>query len=222
MGAVSRRTFGSLVLLAATLRNQPALAANPSLVVSLPSDRHDYGQLLFVDGAGVRIAGPYNVLGMADQKTASKKGNSPRSTIIPYGDTPLGTYQIDGFQPPSNLGDAARHGPHGKIRITPTRGDAKLASEAGRTFLQIHGGVPGPNRQLRPTNGCLRLSDDDMLDLMTAIITRGTPPDVCSVQKIDVHINGVAAPSNGTDDGDPPADDAPVMNMPEKRAMNLP
>jgi hypothetical protein len=39
------------------------------------------------------------------------------------------------------------------------------------------------NNRLRPTNGCLRISDDDMVSLLTAMTTIGGVPDACSGHK---------------------------------------
>ena len=186
----------------------------PSIRVSLPSNRSYYGQLTLLDDQGITLSGPFAVLGRADAKTAADQGNPGRSTILPYGDTPTGDFRVDGFQQAGDQDDIQRHGPYGKIKLTPISGEAKLAKDNGRTGLQIHGGVLSSAGALRPTNGCLRLTNDDMLTLLTAIITSTTPPSTCSVSQIDTQIGGPSPGSDGVDDGDPPADPEPVTAMP--------
>jgi hypothetical protein len=215
---MSRRTLGQLLTLSGlSSLASPACAADVKIVVNLPADRSGYGTLQLLDGDGVGVAGPFGVLGMADQKTAEKRNNKDRSPILPFGDTPAGSYRVAGFVPSIGDDDRSRHGPNGKILLDPTSGDASLAKTNGRKFLEIHGGDLR-NGQLRPTNGCLRLTNEDMLTLLTAIITLNQPPASCSVSEITVQAIQHGAPSEGFDDGDPPSEGSLPTPMPSAPA----
>jgi lipoprotein-anchoring transpeptidase ErfK/SrfK len=65
------------------------------------------------------------------------------------------------------------YGPHGFIELTPTSGDALTAAKNGRYGLRIHSGAKNQFGALRPTHGCLRLSDEDFLALRQAIEALG-------------------------------------------------
>jgi hypothetical protein len=64
----------------------------PIIVVQLPADRTQKGTLSLVaaDGATL-LAGPFQTYGKADGQTAAANGNPTRNTLLPFGDTPLGT-----------------------------------------------------------------------------------------------------------------------------------
>jgi hypothetical protein len=176
----------------------------PRLEIELPVERMSAGRLTFVNDGGGVIAGPFWVLGEADNRSAMAHGNPDRSPLLRYGDTPSGRFDISGFlRPETDPRMVHTYGPNGAIRLEPVGGDAALAAENGRIGLLIHGGDPGPNGGLRPTNGCLRLADSDMLSLMTAILVNGSPPNKCSA--IDVTVSTPVISDETTDDvGDPP------------------
>jgi hypothetical protein len=79
----------------------------------------------------------------------------------------------------------------------------------------IHGGVPGVNGQLRPTNGCLRLSDADMVSLVAAILLVGQAPDQCQAIVLNATNAGTqpVAATGDDGDGDPPPT-APLKPLP--------
>jgi hypothetical protein len=215
--SLSRRELVITVAAAMLVPNGHAAAGNTTIVVHLPHDRRGYGQLKLLDAQGISIAGPFKVYGMADPRNAADHHNPGRSPLLLFGDTPTGTYRVGGFLPAFSDEDARRHGPNGKIVIIPSSGDARLAASIGRIGLEIHGGylAPGTNK-LRPTNGCLRLRDDDMVALLAAVITSGTPPDSCSVSEISVSVIETGADTIGQMDGDPPPDIAnPANKMPK-------
>jgi hypothetical protein len=186
----------------------------PSIEVQLPQDRTKAGSVKLVDDQGKTIAGPFPALGKADGQTAAGKGNPSRSPTQPYGDTPTGTYKIEGFQQPKDAEDARLRGPFGKISMTPTGGQAAIASANGRTGLQIHGGVVGAGGKLRPTNGCVRLSNQDMASLLTAVTQAGSPPNRCELVATTISVVDLAAPDTGEDLGDPPLNLTPTTAMP--------
>jgi hypothetical protein len=68
----------------------------------------------------------------------------------------------------------------------------------------IHGGELGAGGRLRPTHGCIRLSDADLAALIAGletIATAGNAP-VCSIQRINVTVT-MGDTDAGEDDGDP-------------------
>jgi lipoprotein-anchoring transpeptidase ErfK/SrfK len=62
-----------------------------------------------------------------------------------------------------------KYGPHGWITLNPVAGQALEAKRNGRFGLLIHGGAPGAGGALRPTFGCLRLTNGDMRGLMEIV-----------------------------------------------------
>ena len=132
------------------------------IVVYLPHDRVHAGYLeLEVNGKVVFNCG---ALGKADNAKAAKCGNPGRDPVRPWGDTPCGSYdpaRVMTLPPP--------YGHLGKyfIPMEGTIGQAAEAKTNGRTGLGIHGGRG--NDRLVPTNGCVRLLDDDMEALVELI-----------------------------------------------------
>jgi hypothetical protein len=183
--------------------------SRPRIAVELPSDRTKCGRLILYSSAGKIVAGPFLACGVADLKSAKKHSNETRSSILPYGDTPTGGYGVIGvFRVGDNTKyNAKSYGDYAAIRLQPTTGDARLASEAGRTGFLIHGGDMGAKYRLRPTNGCIRLSNPDMKKLVDEIIVLAateSPPNSCSVSIVpDVTVVEPASAS-GYDEGDPP------------------
>lgn len=186
-----------------------ALAAEPKLQIriELPSDRDNTGTLILKNAAGATTAGPFRAYGRADRSAAEQHGNDKRDALLPFGDTPTGTYSIprafatgQGTNYPSHS-----YGPNGALVLRPTGGQALTAAGKGRIGLLIHGGDPGRNGRLRATNGCIRLSDTDMTALMAAVAAAGDNPDSyrCDIVQIDASIGPQGDPV-GEDVGDPP------------------
>jgi hypothetical protein len=162
------RSLAGISLATLTPRTLRAGAADITISVELPVDRTKAGRLSLLDQNGKRIAGPWRVLGKADGLTAVRKGNPQRNPLTQYGDTPTGTYKVTGA---FKVGDGTAYnkksyGIHA-LRLDPTGGDAKQAKDLfGRTGLLIHSGDLGATGKLRPTNGCLRMSNDDIKALL--------------------------------------------------------
>jgi hypothetical protein len=213
------------VVMASALRPLRSIAylqpPDITIGVELPSDRTRAGRLSVVNRDGHRIAGPWVVLGKADGTTAARNNNNTRSTVLPYGDTPTGTYKVTGG---FKVGDGTSYnkksyGIHGALRLDPTSGDAKTAKEFGRTGLLIHSGDPGAQGKLRPTNGCLRLSNEDMKALLEELVLvsvfQGAITATCSVTTVTVQVTDPsAAPDEGYDEGDPPPIDPAAPKIP--------
>lgn len=73
--------------------------------------------------------------------------------------------------------------------------------------LLIHSGDPGTGGKLRATNGCVRLSNADMLKLMQSIAAAGENPQFnrCELTRIDASIGPPGDLVAGEVPGDPPA-----------------
>jgi L,D-transpeptidase catalytic domain len=153
---------------------------NLTLKIRLPGDRKKTGTLTVIDPlTGLALYGPVPVLGRAARDTAKANGNPSGSPLLKYGDTPTGTYRIanilangDGTTRP-----VEKYGQSGSIVLDPQTGDAKTAKDNGRTGLFIHSGrhafssVVGP-QSLKPTNGCVRMLDWHMAQLIDVIRTQ--------------------------------------------------
>lgn len=190
----------------------------PSISINVPANRTQLGELSLLADDGTVIAGPFAAYAKADGHTATANGNPTRNPLLPFGDTPNGTYIVIGLEAtgPGTTRDAHSYGPNGAIRLEPTSGDALISAGLGRQFLLIHGGDLNPGGDLRPTNGCVRLSDDDMLALVNAISVEASitaAPDSCDVQTpfVSVAVGGI---DDGYAGGDPPPAAAPVAYPP--------
>ena len=62
--------------------------------VVLPIDRYKAGELTLKGSDGTKLAGPFPVLGKADNSKAASSGNPNRDPTRPWGDTPEGTYSV--------------------------------------------------------------------------------------------------------------------------------
>lgn len=191
----------------------------PTISVELPNDRSRLGTLSLLADDGTIVAGPFPAYGKADRGTATGHGNANGSSLLPYGDTPAGNYNVSGLEATGDGTTRSQHsyGPNGAIRLNPVSGDALTASTLGRQYLLIHGGDPNPAGGLRPTNGCIRLADVDMLALLNAIAVEeqltGVPPDSCSVQSTAVSVVSGGL-DDGYDEGDPPPNTVPIPYPP--------
>jgi len=124
------------------------------LRVILPRNRVAAGTLR-VERAGVPVR-EFPVLG---------RSAVGRTSMLASGNTPTGTYQGDAIRDTSSWNQRS-YGPWGAVHLRPIGGDALAAEALGRRGLLIHGGDPGVHSALRPTYGCLRLSNADMKDLV--------------------------------------------------------
>lgn len=117
------------------------------------------------NSGGSLVFGPVEALGR------SEYDYSPTEI---YGNTPTGEYTAK-LAPPRT--DTAAHrrtyGMHGIVEMDPISGQALVAKNNGRTGLWIHGGAPSSTGGLRPTHGCVRLSEDSQEGLVQAIKQAG-------------------------------------------------
>src|SRR6185437_7471773 len=146
---------------------------NVHLDVLLRRNRNLNGVLrIEVDGTPVR---EFMVLGRG-----SRGGGDTQ--FLENGNTPTGEYDGNTFL--STEGQSQRsYGRWGKMVLKPLSGNALIAQDLfHRRELRIHGGDLGTwygtgshakSNQLRPTHGCLRLSNADMRQLYEALMDAG-------------------------------------------------
>jgi hypothetical protein len=148
------------------------------IIVRLPDDRDYAGQICIENSAGQRLAGPFPVCGRADDKLARENQNPGRDPLLPFGDLPLGEYQLrqiigSGTGTPYPGGE---FGAAGIILLQPKAGDAALADANGRFGFFIQGGALSRDGRLRPTDGSLRLSNRHQRKLIN-VLRRGNGVD---------------------------------------------
>lgn len=131
--------------------------ANASVVITLPSDRQKSGVLVLRDGAG-NILFSCKCLG----RSAGHASNPSRDPMKFRGHTPVGKYALTFVtylaKPITGIGSLWVGLDPDNFYDTP----ARRAEKAGRTGLGIHGGRG--DAVLKPTHGCIRLTDRDMAD----------------------------------------------------------
>lgn len=136
--------------------------------VQFPRDRTKPGSLELVSEDG-EVLFECPCLGKADNAAAARVGNPTRDPVNRNGDTPLGRYKAVWESPPRNPTAAylRSYGPYGFIRLIPLSGQAaKAALEGKRKGLGLHGGALNARGELRPTHGCIRVTDGDMVRIV--------------------------------------------------------
>jgi len=190
------------------IRNVEAQSVDLVLKVELGADRDQTGHLRLETAGGRRLAGPFIVYGRADTAEATRHQNPTRSPTLPYGDTPVGTYEIPRVirTGPDTPYNNRSYGPNGALVLKPTGGEASVAALNGRVGLLVHGGASGRGGKLRATHGCLRLSNADVAALIAAIAAAGNNPrfNRCDVVRLNATVGETADPVCGEDAGDPP------------------
>lgn len=156
-----------------------------SIFVMLSKNRSKTG-LIFIIEDNKLIATPFRVLGKADNAAAAKAGNPDRDSTQVNGDTPTGEYSVPGFIETGEGTDYSDHsyGSNGAFQLTPTSGDALTAADNGRDGLLIHGGDLNDEGLMRPTHGCLRVSNEDMEAIMRTL--NGRIPTSAKVIEEDI------------------------------------
>jgi hypothetical protein len=174
------------------------------LVIRLPDDRNHVGSLILEGDDGSVILGPFDVCGRADDRVAARQGNPRRNRLIPYGDTPLGTYRVRQILQSGTATDfpSERFGPNEVVVLDPIDGEAALADANGRFQVLIHGGVEEPDGRLRVTNGALRLANSHQQALVCLVRLARPTCCVCLSAGPNGHSARVAETS-GCFDGDP-------------------
>jgi hypothetical protein len=166
------------------------------ITIRLPSNRDFAGTLKLEDAKGKLIAGPFQVCARAHDELARISGNPDRVAVLPFGDMPLGEYQITQIikSGPGTPYDADEFGAAGIVFLQPKHGEAALADANGRFIFLIQGGALGRNGALRPTDdGSLRLSNRDQRKLVGALRRLGAEACRCFVTNSGIAKHRVAA-----------------------------
>ena len=151
----------------------------------LPRDRNFLGKLIGFDN-GLKIF-ECPVLGKADNARAAREGNPTRDPLKPFGDTPTGLWKCGKRGP---VDPATTYGVHPVLTMLPVSGDALLAST--RSGIWLHGGSLGRNKAtgfLRPTFGCLRVSDKDM-GMLWGLAKKHGEPTIIEVMELPLTRHG--------------------------------
>jgi hypothetical protein len=140
------------------------------LTIGLPAKRNRCGALTLAREGGAILLRAAPAAGFVCSVLATAH-NPGREPVLPYGDTPTGTFRLAGvYASGDGTSLPARHfGPHGVIALEAISGQALIAASAGRGKVLMHGGPPGPHGRLRGTAGALRLTNEDMLTLRLAV-----------------------------------------------------
>jgi len=150
------------------------------ILITLNKDRNLPGTLE-VTGADF---GQIACLGRSDGNQASLANNPTRSPLKRMGDIPAGRYTARVWQA---SGRAGTFGPYRRLLLDGIEGDALTAKLNGRSELMIHGGGPSKNGSrggLRPTFGCVRVTNPGMLQILDALDrARLTQVEVLVVEK---------------------------------------
>jgi len=203
------------------------------ITIKLPSDRKRWGNLAFLDDSGATLAGPFPVLGKSTGRRYKALVNPDTNPMNQCGDTPTGTYRIDGFIPTGGLQFTRKtYGENYVIQMTPTAGMALAAADPARPFdqrrgvIHIHAGRVKPDavESLGWTQGCLRVHEDTLKRLCDAILN-ATPPTLCEIVEVsddalDPHLQGASHDLVYLDENDPPPtaeDEEPLRNAPMLR-----
>lgn len=184
--------------------------AKLTIRVRLNPDRTQGGEIALLDANNKVLWGPRPALGKAAMDTAKDKGNKGANPLYPFGDTPTGTYAVKMIRGTKDL-DLKAYGPSGAIVLDPIGGEALLAEANGRTGLWIHGGDSGTGGGLRRTNGCVRVSNQDMGSLVAAIVAHSVKAADSAAEILTVAV--AHFPDDGGDNldaGDPPPTTVPI------------
>lgn len=141
---------------------------NLHLQVILPGNRDSSGLL------HVREAKSGKSLALFDALGRGNAGGGD-TQMFEDGNTPTGEYQVTRVESTANLNQSS-YGPNGALRLEPIGGNARAS---GRSGILVHGGDPvtetsrsasfRPIGGLRPTKGCIRLSNSDMKQLVDVL-----------------------------------------------------
>jgi hypothetical protein len=116
------------------------------------------------------LFGPVPCLGKADNRDAALHNNPARDPKRQFGDTPTGEYNVTSLVAhTTGETDLHTYGAFPSLLLDPQSGESLIAKQNGREGLMIHGGAPSNTGALRPTHGCIRLSEESQ-DVLTGLL----------------------------------------------------
>jgi len=139
------------------------------IIANFSSNRNYKGTLKMYDGNGNLVFGPVEALGRGTSCEENDWDHTNWEMI--NADTPTGVYNAWVIGPGS---PESSYGPYSRVAMDPVSGNALVAEQNGRSGFQIHGGTPETNSEatwypLRPTYGCIRLSNSNQDALIKKI-----------------------------------------------------
>lgn len=128
-----------------------------SISIALPANRYNFGTLSLYKANGVQV--------MSCQCLGLAASNAPMNVY--EGNTPTGVYE----------GYLSYHGgttnAYGPYQVVILNGKSGIIISSGRSGIWIHGGAPASASSatypLRPTNGCVRVSNANQLNIQNSI-----------------------------------------------------
>ncbi|MEM8692616.1 MAG: hypothetical protein AAGG57_12125, partial [Pseudomonadota bacterium] len=190
--------------------------------IYLPADRSEYGSLRVVDQNDLIIYGPVRVLGQADHRLSLANGNAIQDPLLPYGHTPTGEYSgsirssyvmtTEGkhFSDILTESGALEYGHNGMIVMSPNSGQAVDAGSNGRSEIFIQAGDMDQDG-LKPTAGGLRVSNDDMHNLVSLFMAK-EPSILIEGPPVEVNVNFGVPYRDISVSADPPREEANDVN----------
>ena len=141
------------------------------ILVELDFDRDRLGVLSAFDASGKKVLGPIPVAARGSDALAKVHRNPRRDPLLPYGDTPPGSYVLRGVLKSGQRTafPVAEFGASGVIVLEGIAGDAALAEANGRFQTLIEGGKPAKGGSLAATAGALRLSNQHQRALIAMV-----------------------------------------------------
>ena len=158
------------------------------ILISLSSNRKLTGSIHAEDERNQVILGPFAIGGCADSEIAAQSGNAGLSTLLPYGHTPLGQYKVLSLISGELIKDHSAYGANA-ILLEGLSGDIVEATRNGRGLTAIHGGDTDSEGFLLPTNGSLRMFNEDIESLCDLVRASAGDPASTSQAELDVRID---------------------------------
>jgi hypothetical protein len=147
------------------------------IIIQLPQNRSIEGDIHLENPDGQIIAGPFRALGLSPAFLALIKGNRDRNPLRPYGNMPLGDYEIVAIYPTGSGThfEEKQYGTRGIIVLAPVAGDGAIAQRNGREKFLIVGNLINDEENLRSTSEGVRISARAMGALVD-VLTMVSPP----------------------------------------------
>lgn len=144
------------------------------IMANFPTNRDNKGTLKMYNGSGALVFGPVEALGRGSNDPANN--NDHTNWRLKNADVPTGVYQTTVVAAGSS---SYSFGPHKRVWMNQAvSGNALVAEQNGRSEIMVHGGDLAtdsslPWYPLRPTYGCIRLSNTNQAALISAIASAG-------------------------------------------------
>jgi hypothetical protein len=167
------------------------------IIIQLPQDRSKAGKIHLENPDGQIIAGPFQALGLSPSLLALFKGNRDRNPLRPYGNMPLGDYEIVAIYPTGSETpfEEKHYGTRGIIVLAPVAGDGAIAQRNKREKFFIVGNPASDEENLKATSEGVRISDRAMAALVGALVMVSPPVRVRCIEPAEVIGVGARIPT---------------------------